>query len=201
VVAEASTGAQALEAYRRHLPDVALMDLRLPDFNGIEATLRLCREFPGAKVIIVSSYDALEQVNAAFAAGARGYLLKDVSADELAQAIRAAHAGRSTLSPEAAQALVHATSQPPAPGIDLTERELEVLKLVTLGQRNREIAAELGISENTVKFHLKNIVEKLHAQNRAELAARAVREGLVPDLPRTSTAQERWQREVPLRRR
>lgn len=174
VVAEASTGAQAIEAYRRHLPDVALMDLRLPDFNGIEATLRLCREFPGAKVIIVSSYDALEQVNAAFAAGARGYLLKDVLDQELFRAIKAVQAGEKYIPAEMARCLSDYK-----PGAGLTPQELHVLQLLIKGVSNVEIAGILGLGQEDAERRIKDTLKTLGVKDRALAAAAAFEQGIL----------------------
>ena len=174
VVAEASTGAQAIEAYRRHLPDVALMDLRLPDFNGIEATLRLCREFPGAKVIIVSSYDALEQVNAAFEAGARGYLLKDVLDQELFRAIKAVQAGGKYIPAEMARCLSDYK-----PGAGLTPQEMHVLQLLIKGVSNMEIAEILGVGQEGAERRIKDTLKKLGVKDRALAAAAAFERGIL----------------------
>jgi DNA-binding NarL/FixJ family response regulator len=141
----------------------------------------------------------------AIKAGAQGYLLKNLEAPQLRSMLEGVARGEPAITPATAARIIDEFLRTPGgPRQEtgrLTERELDVLKLVTAGQRNREIASELGISENTVKFHLKNIVEKLHAQNRAELAARAVREGLVPDPPGETYSHERWHRETPVKTR
>jgi NarL family two-component system response regulator LiaR len=176
---EAASGQEAIQMCAQLQPDVVLMDMVMPEMDGATAT-RLIREQSNAvQVLALTSFKEEILVQSALQAGAIGYLLKDVSADELAQAIRAAHAGRSTLSPEAAQALVHATSQPPAPGIDLTERELEVLSLIVEGLNNSQIAARLTVSPSTVKSHVSSILSKLAVTSRTEAVSLALRNRLV----------------------
>jgi DNA-binding NarL/FixJ family response regulator len=205
VVGQASDGADAIELVDETSPDVVLMDVRMPNVSGLEATARIKERHPEVAIVMLTVSEDEADLFRAIKAGAQGYLLKNLEAPQLRSMLEGVARGEPAITPATAARIIDEFLRAPGGARQdtghLTERELEVLKLVTLGQRNREIAAELGISENTVKFHLKNIVEKLHAQNRAELAARAVREGLVPDLPRDSTTQERWQREVPLRRR
>jgi two-component system, NarL family, response regulator LiaR len=161
------------------LPDVILMDLMMPDMDGATATRLIRQQFPTVQVVALTSFKEQQLVQNALQAGAIGYLLKDVSADELAWAIRAAHAGRATLSPEAAQALVDAANQPPAPGHDLTERERVVLALMVEGLNNTQIAARLVVSPSTIKTHVSNILSKLGVASRSEAVALALRSGLV----------------------
>jgi two-component system, NarL family, response regulator len=174
VVAEASTGAQAIEAYRRHLPDVVLMDLRLPDFSGIEATAMLCREFAGAKVIVISSYDAAEHISRAFQAGARGYLLKDVLDQELFRAIKAVEAGENYIPGELNRCL---TDNKPASG--LTPQELQVLQLLIQGVSTMDIAEIMGVGKESAQRRIKNTLTKLGVKDRAQAAAAAFERGIL----------------------
>jgi len=176
---EAASGQEAVQLCAQLQPDVVLMDMVMPEMDGATATRLIRKQSPSVQVLALTSFKEEILVQSALQAGAIGYLLKDVSADELAQAIRAAHAGRSTLSPEAAQALVHATSQPPAPGIDLTERELEVLSLMVEGLNNMQIAARLTVSPSTVKSHVSSILSKLEVTSRTEAVSLALRNRLV----------------------
>jgi len=175
---EAASGQAAVQLCAKIKPDVVLMDMVMPDMDGAAATRLIRKLSPSIQVLALTSFKEEILVQSALQAGAIGYLLKNVSADELAQAIRAAYAGRSTLSPEAAQALVHAVSQPPAPGIDLTEREREVLTLMVEGLTNTQIAARLTVSPSTVKSHVSNILSKLGVASRSEAVALAVRNKL-----------------------
>jgi NarL family two-component system response regulator LiaR len=176
---EAASGQEAIQQVAQLQPDVVLMDMVMPDMDGAAATRLIRKQSPLTQVLALTSFKEEILVQSALQAGAIGYLLKDVSADELAQAIRAAHAGRSTLSPEAAQALVHATSQPPVPGIDLTEREREVLTLMVEGLNNTQIAARLTVSPSTVKSHVSSILSKLGVVSRTEAVTMALRNRLV----------------------
>jgi NarL family two-component system response regulator LiaR len=176
---EAASGQEAVQLCAQLQPDVVLMDMVMPDMDGATATRLIRKQSASVQVLALTSFKEEILVQSALQAGAIGYLLKDVSADELAQAIRAAHAGRSTLSPEAAQALVHATSQPPAPGIHLTERELEVLSLMVEGLNNTQIAARLTVSPSTVKSHVSSILSKLGVASRTEAVSLALRNRLV----------------------
>jgi NarL family two-component system response regulator LiaR len=176
---EAANGEDAVQLCTRVLPDVVLMDIVMPDMDGVTATRAIRQQFPEVQVIALTSFKDKGLVQDALQAGAIGYLLKDVSADALAQAIRAAHAGRATLSPEAAQALVQAANQPPTPGHNLTERERDVLALMAEGLSNTQIAGKLVVSPSTIKSHVSHILAKLGVASRTEAAALAVRYGLV----------------------
>jgi NarL family two-component system response regulator LiaR len=176
---EAESGEAALQVCAEVLPDVILMDMVMPDMDGAAATHLIRRQFPQVQVIALTSFKEGDLVKHALSAGAIGYLLKDVSADELARAIRAAHAGRATLSPEAAQALVETTNQSPAPGLDLTEREREVLALMVEGLNNTQIAGRLSVSPSTVKSHVSNILAKLGVASRTEAVTLALRNHIV----------------------
>jgi NarL family two-component system response regulator LiaR len=177
---EAASGQAAIQLCNTLHPDVVLMDMVMPDMDGAAATRMIRKQSPGIQVLALTSFKEGILVQSALQAGAIGYLLKDVSADELAQAIRAAHAGRSTLSPEAAQALVLATSQPPAPGLDLTRREREVLASMIEGLNNTQIAAKLNVSPSTVKSHVSNILSKLGVASRTEAVTQALRNRIIP---------------------
>lgn len=177
---EAESGEAAIELCAEVLPDVILMDMVLPVMDGATATRAIRRQYPQVQVIALTSFKEGRLVKNALEAGAIGYLLKDVSADELARAIRAAHAGRATLSPEAAQALVETANQPPTPGLDLTEREREVLTLMVEGLNNTQIAGRLTVSPSTIKSHVSNILSKLGVASRTEAVALAMRSRIVP---------------------
>lgn len=176
---EAGSGQAAIQLCAQLQPDVVLMDMVMPDMDGATATRLIRKQSHLVQVLALTSFKEEILVQSALQAGAIGYLLKDVSADELAQAIRAAHAGRATLSPEAAQALVHAASQPPAPGIELTGRERDVLTLMIEGLNNTQIAGKLTISPSTVKFHVSNILAKLGVESRTEAVTLALRNHIV----------------------
>lgn len=176
---EAGTGEEAVRLCATLQPDVVLMDLVLPGMDGVEATRAIRREFPSVQVIALTSFNEEGLVQKALQAGAIGYLLKDVSADELAQAIRAARAGRGTLSPEVAQALILASSRPAALGHDLTTRERAVLTLMVRGLSNAEIADQLFVSPSTIKSHVSHILAKLGVGGRTEAVALAVRQNLL----------------------
>lgn len=179
LVGEAADGDAAIQLCARILPDVVLMDLVMPDVDGVTATRAIRQRFPTVRVIALTSFKDEKLVQNTLQAGAIGYLLKDVSADQLAQAIRAAHAGRVTLSPEAAQALVQAATQPRQPGHDLTERERAVLALMVEGFNNTEIAEKLVVSSSTIKSHVSHILAKLGVASRTEAVALAVRYHIV----------------------
>ena len=176
---EADSGHAAIQLCAQLQPDVVLMDMVMPDMDGATTTRLIRKQSPSVQVLALTSFKEETLVQSALQAGAIGYLLKDVSADELAQAIRAAHAGRSTLSPEAAQALVHATSQGAETRIDLTDRELEVLSLLVDGLNNTQIAAKLTVSPSTVKSHVSSILSKLEVTSRTEAVSLALRNRLV----------------------
>ena len=176
---EAESGADAIQLCAKILPDVILMDMVMPDMDGATATRAIRQQFPQVQVIALTSFKEGDLVKNALEAGAIGYLLKDVSADELVWAIRAAHAGRSTLSPEAAQALVETANQPPAPGLDLTEREREVLALMVEGLNNTQIAGRLTVSPSTIKSHVSNILAKLGVASRTEAVTLALRNRII----------------------
>ena len=177
---EAENGSDAIKFCGEIEPDVVLMDMVMPDMDGATATRIIRQQFPQVQVIVLTSFKEGELIKNALEAGAIGYLLKDVSADELAKAIRAAYAGRATLSPEAAQSLVETASQPPAPGLDLTEREREVLALMIEGLNNTQIAGRLTVSPSTIKSHVSNILSKLGVASRTEAVTLALRSHIVP---------------------
>lgn len=178
-VGEAAGGAEALRLIPAARPDVVLIDLVMPQMDGIEVTARLRPLLPGTRFVILTSLVDPGEVERAIAAGANGYLLKTASAHELVNVIRAAHAGRRILAPEVTDALI-ARRQQSTPGSDLTPRERELLKLMTRGMNNQEIAAELSIALPTVKFHITNILSKLQADNRTEAVLTALKHKLVP---------------------
>jgi NarL family two-component system response regulator LiaR len=180
LVGEAENGEAALRLCAEVLPDVILMDMVMPDMDGAAATHLIRQQFPQVQVLALTSFKEGDLVKNTLEAGAIGYLLKDVSADELAGAIRAAHAGRATLSPEAAQALVETANQLPMPGLDLTEREREVLALMVEGLNNTQIAGRLTVSPSTIKSHVSNILAKLGVSSRTEAVALALRNHLIP---------------------
>ena len=179
---DAATGEEAIQrcAEMTPLPDVVLMDMVMPGMDGATTTRVIRQRFPSVQVLALTSFKEEGLVQGALQAGAIGYLLKDVSADELAQAIRAAHAGRATLSPEATQALVRAISQPPALGHDLTPREHEVLAVIIKGQGIKDWPGKLLFVRSPYKSHVSNILSKLGVTSRTEAVALAVRHRLVP---------------------
>jgi two-component system, NarL family, response regulator LiaR len=175
----ARTGEEAVIMCSRVQPDVVLMDLVMPGMDGAAATQAIRQSHPQTQVLVLTTFKEEALVQKALGAGAIGYLLKDVQADELADAIRLAHAGQSILCPEATQALIHAASQPAKPGYDLSERERDVLALMVKGLNNTEIAERLIISLSTVKHHVSHILSKLSATNRAEAVVLAVQNHMV----------------------
>lgn len=179
LVAEAGGGEEALRVCPGAGPDVVLMDLVMPGMDGAAATAAIREVCPDIRVIALTSFPEENLVQAALKAGAIGYLLKNVSADELAEAIRGAHVGRPTLAPEAAQVLIDRTTAPPRPGQDLTPREREVLALMVEGLTNDAIAKRLVVSRSTAKFHVSSILMKLEVATRTEAVAMALQEGLL----------------------
>ena len=177
---EAESGAAAIQLCGEILPDVVLMDMIMPDMDGVAVTRAICQKYPQVQVIALTSFKEGDLVKKALEAGAIAYLLKDVSADDLVRAIRAAHAGRATLSPEAAQALVERANQPPPPGLDLTERERDVLALMVEGLNNTQIAGRLTVSPSTIKSHVSNILSKLDVASRTEAVTFALRNRIIP---------------------
>lgn len=179
LVGEAGSGSEAIQLCSEILPDVVLMDLAMPGMDGVDTTQVIRKEFPQIQVIALTSFTEGDLVKNALKAGAIAYLLKDVSAEELAQAIRAAHTGQATLSPDATQALVQSSNQPRVPGQDLTEREREVLALLVEGLNNTQIAEKLTVSPSTIKSHVSSILSKLGVANRTEAVTLAFRHNLV----------------------
>jgi DNA-binding NarL/FixJ family response regulator len=189
LVGQASDGTEAVTRARESLPDVVLMDIRMPKTSGIEAARAMKEAAPSAKIVMLTISDEEEDLFEAIRAGASGYLLKDIPLDEVADAVRAVHGGQSLINPSMAGKLLtefatlagrdEEERPQPVPAPKLTEREMEVLKLVARGMNNRDIAKELFISENTVKNHVRNILEKLQIHSRMEAVMIAVREKLI----------------------
>jgi DNA-binding NarL/FixJ family response regulator len=174
LVSQAASGAEAIQQYRQYRPDVTLMDLRLPDLSGIDAMIAIRGEFPDARVIMLTTFEGDVEIQRALQAGARGYMLKSTPPGELIQAIRQVHAGKKRVPPEvAAQLAEHMSFE------NLTAREVEVLEQIAGGNRNRDIADRLFISEETVKVHIKHIMDKLGANDRTQAIAIAVRRGII----------------------
>jgi len=174
LVAEASNGREALERFRRHHPDVTLMDLQMPEMGGIDAISAIRGEFPEARIIVLTTYAADFQVTRALRAGAQAYLLKGMLRQELLETIRAVHAGQKRLSTEvAAEIAEHITDDP------LTPREVDVLRLVAGGNANKEIAARLSLTEESVKSHLRNILSKLRANDRTHAVTIGLKRGMI----------------------
>ncbi|MEK6754111.1 MAG: response regulator transcription factor [Chloroflexota bacterium] len=176
---EAESGEAAVKLCDEVLPDVILMDMVMPIMDGATATRTIRQKFPQVQVIALTSFKEGELIKNALEAGAIGYLLKDVSADDLVRAIRSAHAGRATLSPEAAQSLVETANLPPPPGLDLTERERNVLTLMIEGLNNVQIAGRLTVSPSTIKSHVSNILSKLGVTSRTEAVTLALRNHII----------------------
>ena len=174
VVAEASNGREAIEQFRRHRPDIGLMDLQMPDLNGLDAIIAIRAEFPDARIIVLTTYEGDVQALRALQAGARGYLLKNVLHKELLDTIRAVHAGKKAISPEMSYELAeHAMDDA------LTTAEVDVLRLIAAGKANKEIADLLSVTEATVKGRVKNILSKLGADDRTHAAMIAVKRGII----------------------
>ena len=172
--AQAATGAEAIQLFKEHVPDVTLLDLRLPDMSGIDVLIAIRSQFPEARIIMLTTFEGDVEIQRALQAGARGYLLKNMPPNELLEVIRQVHAGKKRIPPEiASQLLEHMSDEV------LTEREIEVLKEVADGNRNREIAERLFISEETVKVHIKHIMEKLGAADRTQAVAIGLRRGII----------------------
>jgi DNA-binding NarL/FixJ family response regulator len=174
IVGEAGDGQAALAQYRQLKPDVVVMDLRMPGMGGLEATIRIRKEFPTARVIILTTYEGDEDIHRALEAGAHGYLLKDSLRRELLQSIRTVYVGRRHISPVMAARLAEHT-----PRVSLSARELEVLQLIAQGLRNKEIGASLNIAEDTVKVHIKNIFGKLAVIDRTQAVVAASQRGFI----------------------
>jgi len=174
LVAQASTGREAIEQFRQHKPDITLMDLQMPDISGIEAIIAIRSEFPDARIVVLTTYAGDVQVVRALKAGARGYLLKGNVHKDLLETIRAVHAGRKRIPPEvAAELAMHTTED------QLTARELEILKLIAQGNANKEIAAQLSVREDTVKSHVGNILDKLGANDRTHAVTIGLKRGII----------------------
>ncbi|HTU02976.1 MAG TPA: response regulator transcription factor [Candidatus Sulfotelmatobacter sp.] len=174
LVGTASSGTEAIESYRRLQPDITLMDLRLPDLSGIDAMIGIRAEFPDARVIVLTTFERDVEVQRALKAGARGYLLKSSPPKQMLETIRQVHAGKKVVAPEIAAGLAEHVADEP-----LSEREVEVLRYVAAGNRNREIGERLFIAEETVKVHLKHIMNKLGASDRTQSVAIAAKRGII----------------------
>ena len=174
VVAEAANGNEAVQFYREHRPDIVLLDLRMPQLNGVEATIAIREQFPEAIIIVLTTYDGDENIYRALRAGAHAYLLKDIPRDEFLQAIRAVHSGQYCIPPAIAVRLAQRMPQE-----ELSTREMEVLKLIVQGMSNKEIASTLTITESTVKNHVNSLLAKLKVKDRTQAATTALRRGIV----------------------
>ena len=174
MVAEATNGLEAIQGFREHQPDVTLMDLRLPDMSGIDAMMAIISEFPAARIIMLTTFEGDVEIQRALHAGARGYLLKSMPPPDLLDVIREVHAGKKRVPPEVASQLAEHLGEE-----SLTEREIEVLRAIADGNRNRDIAQMLSISEETVKVHIKHIMEKLSANDRTDAVGIALRRGII----------------------
>jgi DNA-binding NarL/FixJ family response regulator len=174
VVAEAENGDQAVALFSQHQPDVALVDLRMPKLDGVGAIVQIRQGFPQANIIILTTYDTDEDIYRGLSAGARGYILKDTTAEELVNAVRTVHNGRKYIPPDVAIKLAERLNSS-----ELTQRELEVLQLISQGKSNSDIGVQLSITEGTVKFHLNNIFSKLGVGDRTQAVIAALQRGLV----------------------
>src|SRR4029077_9051211 len=174
LVSEAASGRDAIQQFQKHQPDVTLMDLRLPDMNGVDVMIAIRTEFPDARIIMLTTFEGDVEIQRALGAGARGYMLKSMPPKDLREGIRQVHAGKKRVPAElAAQLAEHLSDE------SLTEREVDVLRHIAGGNRNRDIAEQLFISEETVKVHVKHIMEKLGASDRTQAVAIAVRRGII----------------------
>jgi DNA-binding NarL/FixJ family response regulator len=174
LVGEASNGREAIQQFRAHKPDITLMDLQMPELNGVDATIAIRNEFPLARIIVLTTYAGDIQVLRAFKAGAQGYMLKNLLHKDLLETIRAVHSGKKSISPEASYELAeHATDDPLTPG------EVSVLGLIAAGNANKQIADQLSISEETVKSRVKNILSKLGANDRTHAAMIGLKRGII----------------------
>ena len=174
MVAQAATGSEAIQMFRQHLPDVTLLDLRLPDMSGIDVLIAIRSEFPEARVVMLTTFEGDVDIRRALEAGARGYVLKNMPPKDLVEVIRQVNKGRKRIPADVAANLAEYVGED-----DLTEREVDVLRHVASGNRNREIGELLFISEETVKVHIKHIMEKLGASDRTQAVAIAVRRGII----------------------
>src|SRR5215475_1713721 len=174
LVGQASSGSEAIQQYHQHRPDVTLMDLRLPDMSGIDAMMAIRTEFPNARIIMLTTFEGDVEIQRALAAGAQGYVLKSMPPKDLVAVIRQVHAGKKRIPSEVAARLAEHLGEE-----DLTPREMEVLRYAADGRRNRDIGEKLFISEETVKVHIKHIMEKLGASDRTQAVAIAVRRGII----------------------
>lgn len=174
VVGEAATGKEAVEQCKVHRPDIVLMDLRMPEMGGVDATVAIREIMPEARIILLTTFDGDENIYRALQAGARAYLLKDIPRNEFLESIRAVHAGRYCIPPAVAERLAQRV-----PCLELSSRELEVLKLIVEGLSNKEIAGRLSVTESTVKNHVNSILNKLNVRDRTQAATTALRRGIV----------------------
>jgi len=174
LIAQASSGCEAIRQFREHLPDVTLMDLRLPDMSGMDVMIAIRAKFPEARIIMLTTFEGDIEIQRALEAGARGYLLKSMPPRDLVAVIRQVHAGKKRIPPEVAARLAEHLGEE-----DLTPREADVLRLVAAGNRNRDIAERLFISEETVKVHIKHIMDKLGANDRTQAVAIAISRGMI----------------------
>jgi two-component system, NarL family, response regulator LiaR len=179
LVGEAKNGIEAVRFCHQVKPDVILMDLKMPEMDGVAATRAILAEYPNTKIIAMTSFDDPDLVHDVLAAGAIGYLMKNITADELAKAIRDAASGKSTLSPEAARVLIQATRTTKQSNCDLTEREMDVLRLVVQGKSNQQISDDMVITLATVKAHVSNILDKMQVSSRSEAIAYAIKNKIV----------------------
>jgi DNA-binding NarL/FixJ family response regulator len=174
IVAQAATGSEAIQLFREHHPDITLMDLRLPDMSGIDTLIAIRKDFPEARIIMLTTFEGDVDIRRSLEAGARGYMLKNMPPNELIEVIRQVHKGKKRIPAQVAAQLAEYFGDD-----DLTDREVEVLRQIASGNRNRDIADHLFISEETVKVHIKHIMEKLGASDRTESVAIAVRRGII----------------------